>query len=90
MRPRAAAAHRLPVTVRPAAGELLASYIARLAVANGLPAGSLLCWVGKCGTIPPQLNRWRDGFLTAPARRRLETITGLPAATWCAPCPAWA
>jgi TniQ len=81
MRPWQRPAHRLPVTVRPAAGELLASYVARLALANGLPEGSLLCWVGECGTIPRQLNRWRDGSPNDAARRRLETITSLPAAT---------
>jgi TniQ len=81
VRPWQQPAHRLPITVRPAAGELLTSYVARLAGANGLAEGRLLCWIGECGTVPHQLNRWRDGLLNAAARCRLETITGLPATT---------
>lgn len=81
MRPWQRPAHQLPIIVRPAAGELLVSYIARLADANGVPAGRLLCWVGECGTVPRELSRRRDGWLNHPARHRLETATGLPAAT---------
>jgi hypothetical protein len=57
------------------------SYLARLAVANGLGEGRLLCWVGECGNVPRQLSRRRDGSLNDAALGRLETITGPPAAT---------
>jgi hypothetical protein len=39
VRPWQRPAHQLPIIVRPAAGELLVSYVARLADANGVPAG---------------------------------------------------
>jgi hypothetical protein len=81
VRPWQRPAHQLPIILRPAAGELLVSYIARLADANGVPAGHLLSWVGECGTVPRELGRRRDGWLNHAARRRLETVTGLPATT---------
>jgi TniQ len=81
MRPWQRPTHQLPIIVRPAAGELLVSYLARLADANGVPAGHLLSWVGECGTVPREPSRRRDGWLNHAARCRLETVTGLPAAT---------
>jgi TniQ len=81
VRPWQRPAHQLPILMRPAAGELLVSYLARLADANGIPAGHLLSWVGEGGTIPREPSRRQDGWLNPAARWRLETITGLPAAT---------
>jgi TniQ len=68
-------ARRLPITVRPAAGELLGSYLLGLAKANRLPVRVLVSWVGR--PTATDISRGQDAWLNEPAVLRLASIAGL-------------
>jgi TniQ len=70
-------ARRLPIAVRPAAGELLGSYLTALAEANRLPVRVLVSWIGK--STAADVTRGQDAQLNEPAVLRLATIAGRPA-----------
>jgi hypothetical protein len=81
--PLAPAAQPLPIRVPPFAGELLASYLARVAAANHLTSSDL------AGGLPGWLNRriWNHnhkhdphGAAATSALHRLAAVTGTPAA----------
>jgi integrase len=69
-------AHRLPITVRPAAGELLGSYLTALAEANRLPVSALVGSIGR--STATAITRGQDAWLNEPAAVRLASITGHP------------
>jgi integrase len=69
-------ARRLPIAVRPAAGELLGSYLTALAEANRLPVSALVGWIGRSTTTA--ITRGQDAWLNEPAAVRLASITGHP------------
>jgi len=60
--------------VRPAAGELLGSYLLALAEANGLPVRVLISWIGR--PTATDISRGQDAWLNEPAVLRLATIAG--------------
>jgi integrase len=69
-------ARRLPITVRPAAGELLGSYLTALAEANRLPVSALVSWVGR--STAAAITGGQDAWLNEPAALRLASIAGHP------------